>query len=213
MPAQNKTKYLKLNQWQSHEYPKMADFNEDNLKIDDVFGNIEQKVTEGVENFDVSEKQIEFAAAITRILPQTGDTLKTIVAKLTKYLNELKTVAFTGRYSDLTGVPTSFTPAAHNHDDRYLGKREKAESAKRADVATTAEQVQGFKFRRQDGKLEVLVEGEWIRVEGRQYTKTRVINCFFRKEDNEPSGSKKYINYSGSAGMLKTLKTYGATRI
>lgn len=213
MPSQKKTKNLKLNQWQENEYPKMIDFNDDNQKIDDAFGKIEQKVTEGVENLDISGKQIEFVEAITRILPQTGDTLKTIVSKIVKHLKDLKAVAFTGKYSDLTGVPTSFTPAAHNHDDRYLGKREKAESAKRADVATTAEQVQGFKFRRQDGKLEVLVEGEWIRVGGRQYTKTRVINCFFRKEDNEPSGSKKYITYSGSAGMLKTLKTYGAIRI
>lgn len=171
MPSQNKTKNLKLNQWQLNEYPKMVDFNNDNQKIDDAFGNIEQKVTEGVENLDVSGKQIEFTEAATRTLPKTGDTLKVIVAKLTKYLKDLKTVAFTGKYTDLTGLPTSFPPASHNHDDRYLGKLAKAESAKRADVATIAEQVQGFKFRQQDGKLEVLVEGEWIRVGGRQYTK------------------------------------------
>ena len=171
MPSQNKTKNLKLNQWQENEYPKMIDFNEDNKKIDDAFGKVEQKVTEGVENLDVAGKQIEFAEASTRTLPKTGDTLKTIVAKITKYLKDLKTVAFTGKYSDLTDIPASFSPAAHNHDDIYLGKLEKAESAKKADSAITAQQVQGFEFRNQDGKLEVKVEGKWIPVGGRQYTK------------------------------------------
>lgn len=133
MPSQNKTKNLKLNQWQSNEYPKMEDFNEDNHKIDDAFGEVEQKVTGVVENFDVSEKQIEFVAAITRILPQTGDTLKTIVAKIVKHLKDLKTVAFTGKYSDLTGIPTSFPPAEHKHDDRYLGKKEKADDSDKLD--------------------------------------------------------------------------------
>lgn len=133
MPSQNKTKNLKLNQWQENEYPKMVDFNDDNQKIDVAFGNIEQKVTEGVENFDVSEKQIEFVAAITRILPQTGDTLKTVISKITKFLADLKKVAFTGKYSDLTGIPESFPPAAHNHDDRYLGKTEKADNSDKLD--------------------------------------------------------------------------------
>lgn len=188
MPSQNKTKNLKLNQWQENEYPKMIDFNDDNEKIDDAFGNIEKKVKDGVENLDVSEKQIDFAPASTRVFPQSGDSIKVIVAKITKYLKDLKTVAFTGKYSDLTGIPASFPPSAHNHDDRYLGKREKAESAKRADVATTAEQVQGFKFRKQDGKLEVLVEGEWVRVGGRQYTEI-----------------KKGDRYSGGPGIIRGI--------
>lgn len=188
MPSQNKTKNLKLNQWQENEYPKMVDFNDDNQKIDVAFGNIEQKVTEGVENLDVAEKQVEFEEAATRTLPKTGDTLKVIVAKLTKYLKDLKTVAFTGKYTDLTGLPTSFPPAAHNHDDRYLGKLAKAESAKRADIATTAEQVQGFQFRKQNSKLEVLVEGEWIPVGGRQYTEI-----------------KKGDRYSGGPGIIRGI--------
>jgi len=133
MPSQNKTKNLKLSQWQLNEYPKMIDFNDDNQKIDNAFGDIEQKVTEVVENFDVSEKQIEFVAAITRILPQTGDTLKTVISKITKFLADLKKVAFTGKYNDLTGIPESFPPAAHNHDDRYLGKTEKAANSEKLD--------------------------------------------------------------------------------
>lgn len=94
---------------------------------------VERKVAEGIESSDVSSKPIEFVEASTRILPQTGDSIKTIVAKVTKYLKELKTVAFTGRYSDLTGVPTSFTPATHYHDDRYLGKTSKASDSYKLD--------------------------------------------------------------------------------
>lgn len=133
MPSQNKTKNLKLNQWQENEYPKMIDFNNDNKKIDVAFGNIEQKVTEGVENLDVAEKQVEFEEAATRTLPKTGDTLKTVISKITKFLADLKKVAFTGKYNDLTGIPESFPPAAHNHDDIYLGKLAKAANSEKLD--------------------------------------------------------------------------------
>lgn len=133
MPSQNKTKNLKLNQWQLNEYPKMVDFNDDNKKIDDAFGKVEQKVTENVENLDVSEKEIKFVESPTRTLPKTGDTLKVIVSKLTKFLSDLKKVAFTGKYSDLTDIPESFPPAAHNHDDRYLGKLAKADDSDKLD--------------------------------------------------------------------------------
>ncbi|WP_462274259.1 hypothetical protein [Filifactor alocis] len=196
MPSQNKTKNLKLNQWQENEYPKMIDFNNDNKKIDDAFGKVEQKVTEGVENLDIAGKQIEFVEAATRILPQTGDSIKTIVAKITKYLKDLKTVAFTGKYTDLTSIPASFPPAEHNHDDRYLGKLAKAESAKRADVATTAEQVQGFQFRKQNGKLEVLVEGEWVRVGSRPYTVNRKIDV---------NKTNRIFSYNGGPGCIRAI--------
>lgn len=169
---------------------------------------VEQKVTEGVENLDVSEKQVEFAEAATRILPQTGDTLKTIVAKITKYLKDLKTVAFTGKYSDLTGIPESFPPASHNHDDRYLGITAKAESAKTADSATTAEQVQGFQFRSNSGKLEVLVEGKWIPVGGRQYTEmVRVTKSYNSGPDpkyhNNVNDRILEVTYSGKSGIVR----------
>ena len=111
---------------------KKAD-KEEVKKLEEKVEKVEQKVTEGVENLDVSEKQIEFVEASTRTLPKTGDTLKVIVSKLTKFLSDLKTVAFTGKYSDLTGIPTSFPPAAHNHDDIYLGKLAKAANSEKLD--------------------------------------------------------------------------------
>ncbi len=226
MPSQNKTKNLKLNQWQENEYPKMVDFNDDNQKIDDAFVNIEQKVTEGVENLDVSEKQIEFVDLQERTLPTTKDTLKTVVAKVVKYLKDLKTVAFTGKYSDLTGIPASFPPSAHNHDDRYLGKLAKAESAKRADTATTAEQIQGFQFRSQDGKLEVLVEGEWIRVGSRQYTKLHYFSSkglpewqsglIGRKNDGSNAQVPIIVtlcDIQNNAGIVRNLSVYNQMEI
>ncbi len=102
-------------------------------KLEEKVEKVEQKVTEGVENLDISEKEIEFAQAATRTLPKTGDTLKTIISKITKFLSDLKKVAFTGKYSDLTGLPTSFPPAAHNHDDSYLGKAAKAADSEKLD--------------------------------------------------------------------------------
>ena len=44
---------------------------------------------------------------------------------------------FSGSYSDLSNVPTSFTPSAHTHDDRYYTKTEV--DAKDTDVANTAQ--------------------------------------------------------------------------
>ena len=44
MPSQNKTKNIKLNQWQENEYPKMIDFNEDNALIDKSIAEIMAKL-------------------------------------------------------------------------------------------------------------------------------------------------------------------------
>ena len=42
----------------------------------------------------------------TRTNIASGDTLKTIIGKIKKFFSDLKTVAFTGAYSDLSGTPT-----------------------------------------------------------------------------------------------------------
>lgn len=46
MPAVNKTETIQLNQWQGNEYPKRLDFNEDNLKIDNKFKEINQELSD-----------------------------------------------------------------------------------------------------------------------------------------------------------------------
>lgn len=57
-------------------------------------------------NGDGSNVTAAFTTASTRELPISGETIAVIVGKVTKYLTDLKTVAFTGSYNDLTDKPT-----------------------------------------------------------------------------------------------------------
>ena len=52
---------------------------------------------------DGSNVKATFTQASSRTLPSSGETLAVILGKVKKYLADLKTVAFTGAYSDLTG--------------------------------------------------------------------------------------------------------------
>lgn len=53
-------------------------------------------------NGDGSNLTTAFTTASARELPISGETIAVIVGKVTKYLTDLKTVAFTGSYNDLT---------------------------------------------------------------------------------------------------------------
>lgn len=55
---------------------------------------------------DASDVTVAFTSSSNRILPATGEALDIIVGKVIKYLSDLKTVAFTGSYNDLTNKPT-----------------------------------------------------------------------------------------------------------
>lgn len=55
---------------------------------------------------DGSNVTSTFTQASERANIATGEKLSTIFGKIAKYLADLKTVAFTGKYSDLTGLPT-----------------------------------------------------------------------------------------------------------
>ena len=57
-------------------------------------------------NGDGSNVTAAFTTAGTRELPISGETITIIVGKVTKYLTDLKAVAFTGSYNDLTDKPT-----------------------------------------------------------------------------------------------------------
>lgn len=63
--------------------------------------------TEG-DGIDISNNEISvdttFAEASTRANIASGDTLSTILGKIKKFFTDLKTVAFTGAYSDLSGT-------------------------------------------------------------------------------------------------------------
>lgn len=55
---------------------------------------------------DAGNTTVTFTQNSNRVLPSTGESLKTIVGKIVKYLSDLKTVAFSGSYSDLANLPT-----------------------------------------------------------------------------------------------------------
>ena len=57
-------------------------------------------------NGNASSTTVAFTTAGSRTAPATGETLAVLMGKISKYLADLKTVAFTGSYTDLTNTPT-----------------------------------------------------------------------------------------------------------
>lgn len=55
---------------------------------------------------DGSSVTVAFTSATSRELPDTGESLAIIVGKIIKYFSDLKSVAFSGNYKDLTNKPT-----------------------------------------------------------------------------------------------------------
>ena len=75
--------------------------------------------TEG-DGIDISAQNVisvdtTFSEASTRTNIASGDTFATILGKIKKFFTDLKTVAFTGAYSDLSGLPT--IPSAQVNSD------------------------------------------------------------------------------------------------
>ena len=56
---------------------------------------------------DASATTAAFTAAAARALPATGESLAIIIGKVIKYLADLKDVAFSGDYNDLSNKPNS----------------------------------------------------------------------------------------------------------
>lgn len=56
-------------------------------------------------NGDASDTTVTFTSAETREVPTSGGKLSAIIGKITKFLSDLKPVAFTGSYNDLTDKP------------------------------------------------------------------------------------------------------------
>ena len=75
---------------------------------------------------DVSNTTVTFTES-TREKPKSEEKLSTIVGKIVKWLADLKTVAFSGSYNDLTNKPASLEPYFKNNtwysvgDDCYIG--------------------------------------------------------------------------------------------
>lgn len=62
---------------------------------------------------DGSDLTAAFTSAESREAIATGETAATLWGKVSKWLSDLKAVAFSGQYADLTGAPTVMTPKAH----------------------------------------------------------------------------------------------------
>jgi hypothetical protein len=60
-----------------------------------------------VENVSTNEQTPTFTEASTRANITSGETLSTLFGKIKKFFTDLKTVAFTGSYTDLSNKPTS----------------------------------------------------------------------------------------------------------
>ena len=58
---------------------------------------------------------VTFTEAASRTAPASGETQATLWGKVKKLFTDLKAVAFSGSYSDLSNVPGSFPPSVHKH--------------------------------------------------------------------------------------------------
>lgn len=67
-----------------------------------------------ITNDNLEDTIVQFTKAEAREPIQSGDSLGVILGKIAKYLEDLKTVAFTGNYSDLVGRPAEVTDAELN---------------------------------------------------------------------------------------------------
>ena len=67
------------------------------------------------------EQTLEFTAAAERTEIISGEKRSSILGKIAKWFSDLKTVAFTGSYKDLTGAPASL-PANGGNADSVGGK-------------------------------------------------------------------------------------------
>ncbi len=77
-------------------------------------GNIDALFAEKLNaDADASGTTAEFAAATTRANLAPGETLSVLMGKIAKWYADLKDVAWSGQYSDLTGAPASLPPNAH----------------------------------------------------------------------------------------------------
>lgn len=90
-----------------------------------------------------------FTEAATASNIDSGDTLSTIFGKIKKFFSDLKTVAFTGAYSDLSGTPTNLNQFTNGPG--YITSSGSCASATTAGsctgnaaTATTASNLSGF---------------------------------------------------------------------
>lgn len=128
---------------------------------------------------DTAENTTAFTAASARENLKSGESHATLFGKIVKWFSDLKEVAFTGKipWADVTGKPSTYTPASHTHDNQYYKKEE-------SDVALAA-LMQSLIKRDEDVKVE-LIDGYTTADSGLNNRITAVVNEL-----------KKYLPLSG----------------
>ena len=99
---------------------------------------------------DTAENTTAFTAASARENLKSGESHATLFGKIAKWFADLKEVAFTGKipWADVTGKPSTYTPASHTHDNQYYKKEESD--------ATLAALMQSLIKRDEDVKVELI---------------------------------------------------------
>ena len=128
---------------------------------------------------DTAENTVKFNTASERKNLASGESHTTLFGKIAKWFADLKEVAFTGKipWADVTGKPSTYTPASHTHDNQYYKKEE-------SDAALAA-LMQSLIKRDEDVKVE-LIDGYTIADSGLNNRITAVVNEL-----------KKYLPLSG----------------
>ena len=78
-------------------------------KAENIIGDFDKSKVglDNVPNVATNDQTPTFTEASTRVNIASGETLSTLLGKIKKFFTDLKTVAFTGSYSDLSNKPTS----------------------------------------------------------------------------------------------------------
>ena len=99
---------------------------------------------------DTAENTVKFNTASERKNLASGESHTTLFGKIAKWFADLKEVAFTGKipWADVTGKPSTYTPASHTHDNQYYKKEE-------SDAALAA-LMQSLIKRDEDVKVELI---------------------------------------------------------
>lgn len=118
---------------------------------------------------DTAENTVKFNTASERKNLASGESHTTLFGKIAKWFADLKEVAFTGKipWADVTGKPSTYTPASHTHDNQYYKKEE-------SDAALAA-LMQSLIKRDEDVKVE-LIDGYTTADSGLNNRITAVVN-------------------------------------
>lgn len=87
------------------------------IGISDINGLSQQLANKLSNDADLNSNVVTFTQSVIRSGISSGETLSVILGKISKWYADLKTVAFTGDYSDLTNTPAPITSTSQLTND------------------------------------------------------------------------------------------------